>query len=177
MKLHHLICSLALAACGIDSQDRPPPSATTGTDNTGTDNTGTDGAAVPAACRAAATPIHPYTQAAELEAMLIGKWRHCSGPVLVQPSASGEVGIELVADHTYFKLATDAKGRLVRVVGFGGQGTWDTYQETATSVQFDLHPTPSSGTGGYPRFEDDPRRMAALMVEQSVDSIYALEPQ
>ena len=172
MKLHHLLCGIALAGCSVDSRDENgSPPVVTGTDNS------TPDPAVPAACRAAATPIHPYTLAAELEALLIGKWRHCSGPVLVQPSASGEVGIELVADHTYFKLATDTTGALVRMVGFGAQGTWDTYQETDTSVQFDLHPTPNSGTGGYPRFEDDPLRMAVLMVEQRMDSIYALEPQ
>jgi hypothetical protein len=64
----------------------------------------------------------------------------------------------------------------MRTVGFGNQGTWDTYQVTETSVQFDWHPTPNGGYGGYPSFEEQPRKMAILIVEQRDTSIYMRDP-
>jgi hypothetical protein len=117
--------------------------------------------------------VHTYTQQSELEALLIGKWLHCSGPPMI---SSSEAGIELVDDHTYFKLVADGHGGYMRTVGFGNQGTWDTYQETETSVQFDWHPMPNGGYGGYPRFEEQPRKMAILIVEQRDTSIYVRDP-
>jgi hypothetical protein len=168
MKLRHLLWSIAVAGC-IDS-----PQGTNNAPPEGGIDTTPDSTPVAAGCNAAAQPIHSYTRAAELEVLLIGKWRHCSGPLLIASSAAG---MELVADHTYFKLATDNKGGFVRMVGFGNQGTWDTSQETDTSVQFNLQPTPNSGAGEYPMFEDNPRRMAFL--EDTLDnlSLYVLEPQ
>ena len=169
MKLH-ILCLFALTGCSVDAHDDPSAG---GDPITGPTSPGAGSDAAAAACRAADGPLHPYTQAAELEQLLVGKWRRCSGPALIDPT---EAGIELVDDHTYFKLVTDGAGALVRTSGFANQGTWDVAQETPTSVQFDYHPAPNSGNGGYPRFEDGPRKMSVTLVTQTAASLYLLEP-
>ena len=176
MKHRHLLWAIAVAGC-IDGQGSPINNnndISTGGPTGGSIDTTPDSTSVVAACSAAPQPIHSYTQAAELEALLIGKWRHCSGPLLV---GSSNIGIELVDDHTYFKLATDTTGALVRMVGFDAQGTWDTYQVTRTGVQFDLHPLPNSIASESPMFEDNPRRMGIQMDWPQDLSLYVLEAQ
>jgi hypothetical protein len=116
--------------------------------------------AVAGTCADPEGPITPYACAADLDQMITGRWRLCTGRPLLNV---GEAGIELAADFTYYALVDAGSGQLVRKTGFGFQGTWDSYQETATGVQFDLHPTPNSGIGGFPRFEDNPRRFSIVL--------------
>ena len=150
-----LVAGLALAGCGMGVSSEPRSIS------------------VLDECGAPDGPLHPYTQAAELEPLLVGRWWHCSGPAMIDPT---EAGIELVEDHTYFKLVAE-DGVLVRETGFARQGTWDVAQETPTSVQFDYHPAPQSGNGGYPQFEDGPRKMSIRLVVQSAVSLYVLDPR
>lgn len=113
-------------------------------------------------------PQHPYTDKAELEALLVGKWRHCSGPTMTGPT---EAGVELVADHSYFRLVTDDQGGLMRQTGPGNQGTWEV-DETLSLL---YHPRPDLTGNGSPRFEDGPRKMGIFLAVPDL-SIYALEP-
>jgi hypothetical protein len=167
------IC-LGLTGCGIGVSSDPGQIAIGSRDAGGSSDADTaHDSGVPSACAGRDSPVHTYTQQSELEALLIGKWLHCSGPPMI---SSSEAGIELVDDHTYFKLVADGHGGYMRTVGFGNQGTWDTYQVTETSVQFDWHPTPNGGYGGYPSFEEQPRKMAILIVEQRDTSIYMRDP-
>jgi len=128
--------------------------------------------AIAGTCAEREGPIKPYACAADLNTMITGKWRHCSGRALLDV---GEAGIELAADFNYYALVDDGTGHLVRKTGFGFQGTWDSYQETETSVQFDFHPTPNSGDGGYPIFEDNPRRFSVQIGYEATGSVYVYE--
>ena len=115
-------------------------------------------------------PLHPYTQVADFNTLVVGAWWHCSGPKIF---ANEQAGIEFDADGSYFFLADDGNGNPVKLTGFGNQGTWDGSQE-GNSVQFNIHPASNSGTGGYPTFEDGPRRFA-MDVEYNQDvSIYTI---
>jgi hypothetical protein len=156
-----------LGACGAGVHGDPRI-------HTGDPDAAVDGAAaMTGACNDPEGPRHPYTQAAEVEQLVLGRWLHCSGATLL--GQAGEVGIELTADHIYYVLQQDGD-QLVREGGFAGSGTWDTYQETPTSVQFDYHPTPNSGNGGYFLFEDSPRRFAINIGYNDTPSIYVLLP-
>ena len=141
---------LLAAGCGIGVSTQPHK--TSGTEGT------------PGTCADPEGPQHPYTKAADVEAMIAGTWVHCSGPTFLN---AGDEGFEFAADHTYYVLQDG-----MRKTGFDSQGTWDTYQETATLVQLDYHPTPNSGNGGAPKFEDDPRRVAIRLFERSESSVY-----
>ena len=112
--------------------------------------------------------IRQVKVAAEVEAMVLGRWEHCSGRNLLD---AGDAGFQFDADGTYFVLVRDGDG-LVRKEGFAGQGTWNTYQEES-SVGLYIHPTPNSGTGGYPVFAENPRKMSMLLRYQTEPTIYA----
>lgn len=131
-----------------------------------------DAALASGTCNMPEGPIHAYTEQSELEVLLIGRWRRCSGP----PMTDGPMaGLELLADHTYFKLGTDASGELVRNTGFANEGDWLTEQDSPTTVHLYVHP--DSPLGGVPAFEDNPRKMAMAVPGQHRDIvIYALEP-
>ncbi|MFT3693767.1 MAG: hypothetical protein QM831_11540 [Kofleriaceae bacterium] len=115
-------------------------------------------------------PLHDYTQVSEFNTLVVGTWWHCSGPKIL---SNEQAGIEFDADGKYYLIADDGSGNPVKLTGFGNQGTWDGSQEGET-VQFNIHPTSNSGLGGYPMFEDGPRRFA-MEVEYNDDmSIYTV---
>jgi hypothetical protein len=123
-------------------------------------------------CADAEGPMHPATLTSQVDALIVGKWLHCSGRDMLR---TGEVGIEVLADHTYFALASDGSGGTVRKTGFGSQGTWSTDQTTATTVTFQWNTTTGFDLG-HPSFEDHPRKMAMLIYQETVASIYVLVP-
>ena len=123
-------------------------------------------------CADAEGPIKAYTCTADLEKMIIGKWRYCSGEQMLRV---GEAGIEIDADYTYTALVDDGSGHLVKKTGFDFQGTWDTYQETSTWPGFYYHPTPNSGNGGAVVFEDSPRRFSIGIGYEERGSVYVYE--
>ena len=155
MKLQYLIGSLIVSSACTLAGVETHPVGHTGTGNADVDGgTGTD---VSANCNAAQGPEHPYTMVSELEQLVLGQWIHCSGPTLLD---NEQLGVEFDADGTYHMLAGDGDGGITVLNGFGNQGTWDAAQEGATAVQWDIHPDPNSGNGGYPTFEDSPRMFA-----------------
>jgi hypothetical protein len=156
---------LALPGCGMGVSSDPGRGAT----DAGTAGTSKD-ADRTGVCGSPDTAPHPYNTRTELEALLIGKWLYCSGPPMISDS---EAGIELVADHTYFKLVADGHGGYMRAAGFGNQGGWSTYDGGPLLV---WHPIPAGGSGGTPQFEDQPLRMAIRIVEQRDTSFYSRIP-
>ena len=121
-----------------------------------------------AGCDAPDGTLHPYSQAAELEQIVVGRWVHCSGPPLL---LHGDEGIELLGDHSYYGLASDGAGNLVRKTGFDFQGNWHALQLSPTDVEF----TYNDGEGGL-KLEDGPSRFALPVDTEGNESVYALLP-
>jgi hypothetical protein len=142
------------AACGTGMDGEPTPVGSVG----GGPSPGDAGAPSASPCAAPEGPLHDYTTAAELEALVLGKWLQCSGPR--PPTLDGSRGVEFAADGRYFVLVDDGRGGLARGGGFTSEGRWDTSQATGTVVFLWFHPTPSSQFGDTPLFEDGPRRFA-----------------
>jgi hypothetical protein len=170
MRLSNLVMMSALAAgCGTGVESDPQlgqtPGGGSGSSMQGpSEGSGDDPCAVPEG------PLHAYKTAEELSALILGKWRQCSGPVPPTFDANTR-GLEFVADGTYHTLIDNGKGELVRAAGFPTEGMWGTRQINDL-VLFDLHPTPSTVFGDPPRFEDDPRRFAFNPSHNGADSIY-----
>jgi hypothetical protein len=123
-------------------------------------------------CDAPQGPLHHYTTAAEVETLILGRWRHCSGPAL-KPAA--QAGIEFIDDHTFFALIDDNDGELVRMTGFDSEGTWRADQE-GSWVQLS-YLTPTGGFGGTPEFEDAPSRFSIrLQTDESAVYVRAAGP-
>ena len=159
---------LGIAACGngvhADPRGLMPDAHQTGSGSG-------SGSAMPGTCSDPDGPLHPYTQASEVSALVVGRWRQCSGAT---PFAEAQAGVELLANGEFYFLQ-ETGGTLVRKSGFDSQGTWTAYQEGGSSVQFDFHIT-NTGTGGYPEFEDNPRKMAMRLDYNSEASIWVLVP-
>lgn len=115
-------------------------------------------------------PPHPFETAAEVNAMLPGRWQHCDGPVLRLNSDAP--GIEFTADGVYYQLAGDA---LTRETGFAGQGTWTATQTYGDNVEFDMTMDPGYHDFGSVAFEDSPRRFAITLYDRG-PSYYVLVP-
>jgi hypothetical protein len=122
-------------------------------------------------CLAGQGPEVAYTTVAEMLPLATGAWIHCSGPAILNE----QVGIEFRADGTYYLIGVGTES-LYELVGFGNEGTWDASQEGSDTVQWNIHPAPNSGTGGYPVFESSPRRFALQLEGSSELSIYAIVP-
>jgi hypothetical protein len=118
----------------------------------------------PAECAIPDGPLHDYSTQAELNALIVGKWAHCSGPNLM---GSIERGIEFVAGGTYYVLVDDGEGGLTREPGFDGQGTWVGLQLTPTSVEFAWDNASHTGDEGYITFEDQPRKFLLALADAS----------
>jgi hypothetical protein len=114
-------------------------------------------------------PQVEYTTVAEMKPLAVGAWIHCSGPAILDE----KVGIEFRADGTYALIGVGLDA-LYELAGFGNEGTWDASQEGSAAVQWNIHPAPNSGTGGYPVFESSPRRFALQLEEATELSIYAI---
>lgn len=127
--------------------------------------------AVSASCTLPEGPQHAYSTVSDFNALATGAWVRCAGPKIFP---NEQAGIEFDADGTYSLLADDGHGGFTKLTGFGNQGTWDGSQESATWVQWNIHATPSSGTGGTPTFEDSPRRFAMETVTNHEVSIYMI---
>lgn len=115
-------------------------------------------------------PVQPDSEPPGIESLLIGRWRHCAGPRIIDSST---VGIELLPDHSFFRLVMGAHGELVRTTGFGNQGTWGTTQWIPTSGWFDLEFEPYDGYNSFPVEERD--RHTITIVDLPESSIYARE--
>lgn len=180
MTNHLILIGLLIGAGACTTEGvQSDPLGHAGSNGSGSDGSGSNGGngsgggALTANCDAAQGPEHPYTQASELDHLVLGQWIHCSGPSIF---SNEQLGLEFDADGTYHLLASDGHGGIAVLSGFGNQGTWDASQEGASSVQWNIHPDPNSGTGGFPTFEDSPRKFAMLVNYSTDYSIYAIAP-
>ena len=140
----------------------------TPTDPATSDPTPDAAANVPiASCADPDGTIRQVTVAADVNALVVGRWQRCSGKQMLD---AGEDGFEIAADGTYYVLVRNG-AELQRKPGFTGQGTWNTNQEQ-TTVGLYFHPTPNSGNGGYPMFSESPRKMAILLRYETQPTIY-----
>jgi hypothetical protein len=108
-------------------------------------------------CSASPASYQPYATEAELEALLIRRWKRC-----IAPQVPGEdVGVEFTADGRWYALTRDAGGHVVRRTGIDYGGTW----------RYDPTPTPGLANGRFyigdvqtnpPWFTNDPRQMRIL---------------
>jgi hypothetical protein len=157
---------ILVAACGTGVDTDPETSGNRGSGS----GSGDGSASTSGPCAAPDGPRHDYTTASELDVLILGKWRQCSGPT--PPTLENSRGIEFDADGRYFVLVEDGKGGLARGTGFSSEGKWDTTQATETEVLFSLRPTPSTSFGDPPLFEDDPRRFAFDPSHAGASSVY-----
>jgi DNA-binding SARP family transcriptional activator len=65
--------------------------------------------------------LNPANEADFLQG-LIGTWLLCQAPSVF---GTNEVGIEIAANGQWSKLTRTSAGQLVRVIGWGNQGTWE----------------------------------------------------
>jgi hypothetical protein len=127
-------------------------------------------------CKVSPLSYQTYSTEAELEALLVRRWRRCIAPQI----AGEDVGVEFTADGHYYPLTFDASHEVVRQVGIDYGGTWTYYPVGSTlphTSQPSTRPTISLD-GGYtdaPKFTNDPRQMRMLF--SPVPGIYVpLEP-
>jgi hypothetical protein len=169
----YLVVAAAAAGCGT-GVDRDPqigspaePQSPTGGPDPGKGSGDTR-------CAAPDGPRHWYRLAAELDALMIGKWRLCDGTLAVLDTDSR--GLEFAADGKYY-LLIDGEGGLVRDHGFTGEGEWYTVQPTESETAFLwMWPTPSTALVDAPVFEDDPRRLAFFVAYDRKPAIFLHEP-
>jgi hypothetical protein len=99
----------------------------------------------------------PNTDPPTVASLLPGKWFNCGPLSLFQ--TSDDIGIEILADGTWYKLywtGTD----VVRGVGFGKLGTWSV---AAGGICCAVQLAAEGGTGGLafvPAFATSPKKMA-----------------
>jgi len=80
-----------------------------------------DGGPVPAGCGMAGIPVS-IDSAAALSGELVGSWIACERPSIF--GTNDELGIEFLADGTWYKLYASDSGATLRGSGFGSQGWW-----------------------------------------------------
>jgi hypothetical protein len=134
--------ALAVAGCGVGVSRDPVPGSTS------LEGSNPDGGAEPSApsCSSPHGPLHVFDTQAELDQLILGRWRLCEGKSIAYLRGDG---IEFTSDGVWFRLDTDAQGQLVRATADDGRGTWDAYGPRGIKW---------GGNGGSPEFEDNPRR-------------------
>ena len=129
-------------------------------------------------CKVSPLATVMYTTEAQLDALLVRRWRRC-----IAPQVNGEdVGVEFTADGKYYTLTFDASHQVVRQVGIDYGGDWVYYP-----VGSKIPASPSQGplsiaeinlSGEYtnaPIFTTSPVQMRVLF--SPVQSIYVpLDP-
>lgn len=129
-----------------------------GSAGTGLLGAGGTSAFVPSPECAASPPAYvEYSTQAELEALLVRRWRRC-----IEPQIPGEeLGIEFTSDGRIFPLYTDTEGNVQRRTGVDYEWPWS-YLPPGSELPFTSTPT-TTGTivlnGTYtsaPQFTDDP---------------------
>jgi hypothetical protein len=114
-------------------------------------------------CHTSPLSYQTYGSEAELDTLLVGRWRRCKAP----QTAGEDVGVEFTADGNFYALTFNAAHEVVRQVGidYGGQWTYlpvgsitPISPKPLTRAWFQLH-------GGYtdpPQFTNGPRQMRIL---------------
>jgi hypothetical protein len=111
-------------------------------------------------CAASPASYHDYMTPADLQALLVRRWKRC-----VAPQINGEdVGVEFTADGHYYPLTRDGNGQVVRRTGIDYGGTWQFFAvgekdpffgNTLTRPTMLLNGTLTDA----PKFTNDPEQM------------------
>jgi hypothetical protein len=114
-------------------------------------------------CGAEPLSYQDYGSQAELEALMVGRWRRCKSRQLDGEDA----GVEFTVDGHYYPLTFNAEHQIVRCIGVDYEGTWQYFPSGSTIPGFSK---PSAVneillSGVYtnsPSFTNDPRQMRLL---------------
>jgi hypothetical protein len=131
------VAALTVIACGarpvpvgepLNGSGNPVTTTTGGTSGTASGGaTGSGGScgAPPASSLCSQNPTGPVAVHAEpdLLAAMVGRWVLC-GRESVFAVDAGDVGLEITADHRWYKLYTAPGAATVRGAGFDEEGTW-----------------------------------------------------
>jgi hypothetical protein len=114
-------------------------------------------------CSVSPESYQPYANLAELEALLVRRWKRC-----IAPQVPGEdVGVEFTADGRWHALTRDGSGAVVRRTGIDYGGTWVYYPPGWTNP-ISRMPSDQAGFqigGTYtspPEFTNNPRQLRIL---------------
>jgi hypothetical protein len=114
-------------------------------------------------CKASPLSYQTYSNEAELDTLLVGRWRRCKAPQI----AGEDVGVEFTADGNFYALTFNAAHEVVRQVGIDYGGQW-TYLPVGTVTPISPKPITRAEfllQGGYtdaPQFTNGPRQMRIL---------------
>ena len=114
-------------------------------------------------CQTSSLSYLTYGSEAELDTLLVGRWRRCKAPQI----PGEDVGVEFTADGNFYALTFNAAHEVVRQVGIDYGGQW-TYLPVGTVTPFSPAPITRAEfllQGAYtdaPQFTDGPRQMRIL---------------
>jgi hypothetical protein len=114
-------------------------------------------------CKTSPLSYQTYSSEAELDALLVGRWRRCKAPQIT----GEDVGVEFTADGNFYALTFNAAHEIVRQVGIDYGGQW-TYLPIGSVTPISPKPITRAEfllQGGYtdaPQFTNGPRQMRIL---------------
>jgi hypothetical protein len=116
----------------------------------------------PFACEQASTLRVSITDQS-LRTLFPGRWLYCGGLRMI---ATDAIGFEALSDGRWYRLTTDAQGRLIRAAGFDAGGRWETLRD-ADQVQVDMRHDSGGVSSFHAEFRDNPRNLFAIGVGTS----------
>ena len=108
----------------------------------------------PIACRSNPTEVIGFaTTNEQFMSLIVGEWLLCDSPSAF--GTTDEIGIEIAADMTWYKLYPDGHGGIVRGTGDDQHGLYDTVA-LGDHVQLDLNEVSGGTLVTAPQFAGDP---------------------
>ncbi len=114
-------------------------------------------------CSVSPASYQAYTTEADLESLLVRRWKRCIAPQLM----GEDVGVEFTADGHYYPLTNGPGGSVVRRTGVDYEGTWKYFPVGSTDPFFGGTTTRAEMLLGAvltdaPTFTNDPRQLRIL---------------
>jgi hypothetical protein len=111
-------------------------------------------------CSLSPASYQDYVTEADLEALLVRRWKRCVAPQI----AGEDIGVEFTADGHYYPLTSSPDGSVVRRTGVDYEGTWQYFPVGSTDPFFGGTTTRAemllSGVlTDAPKFTNDPRQL------------------
>jgi hypothetical protein len=111
-------------------------------------------------CSVSPASYQDYVTEADLEALLVRRWKRCVAPQI----AGEDIGVEFTADGHYYPLTSSPDGVVVRRTGVDYEGTWQYFPVGSTDPFFGGTTTRAemllSGVlTDAPKFTNDPRQL------------------
>ena len=115
-------------------------------------------------CNAPEAPLPAIPTLDGFRTIVVRTWMQCSSSSVF--GTTGEIGLELLSDDTWYKLYANESGGLVRGVGIGRQGTWSIIDVSAMNgrptFQLQLTVFGLGGAGAIPAFALSPHTMLKM---------------